>query len=162
MSGALALALLVGCGAPAPPCPPGLRADAEREARLRAALAEVPEGRALMDRVEGPLRVCFGHPGPGVLDEEGVLRLSGAAPPAVEAARLGHLLRHVLEGPPLPAGPAAGQSCDVLVAIAMTEESAAHDLERRLRAALGVAAPLDPDLEALEADYRGRCQAKRG
>ncbi|MBI4703967.1 MAG: hypothetical protein HY744_22900 [Deltaproteobacteria bacterium] len=126
-------------------CPAALRADAARASRVRVLLASTAEGRDVLRRVGGHTpRVCFGGDEAGVLRADGVLVLSPQCSEREQAARLGHLLLHAVEGPPFPVRPAPSRPCADLVAAAVRAEARAHALELRLRRELGVTAPRLP------------------
>jgi hypothetical protein len=77
----------------APPCPPGLREDAPRAARVRRLVATLPDGAALW-RGEPFARLCFGESRVPATMPDGRLVLDGQASDAEVAARVRHLLAH--------------------------------------------------------------------
>ena len=114
--------------------------DADRAGAVRTQLESVPEGRALLSNAALDVaRICFADDGPGVLVHGGTpaVVLSRRADANENAARLGHLLRHRLDGPPLSIMGGAGD-CDARVLAALTAEARGHAVEIRLRRALGV------------------------
>ncbi|RLB60602.1 MAG: hypothetical protein DRI90_13350 [Deltaproteobacteria bacterium] len=130
-------------------CPAGLRSDPQRAARLVELLESVPRGRDLVQDAPGPLHICFAEANTGVVRSDGVFVMDASGDEGAEAARLGHLLLHLIDGAPLsePLDPA--RACAVLVAEAMVAEAQAHTLELRLRRDLQVTGHLlDPALEA--------------
>lgn len=135
-AGAVAVVTALGCGRADPGCPAGLAPDAARTQALIARLAAVDEGAAVTRRLTGAPRVCFGQVAVSAVSHEGVVLLDSAMPDAEAAARLGHLLLHVLDGSPAPS---AGEAdCDAAVRRALDIEARAFAMELRLRQALGV------------------------
>lgn len=133
---AAAAVAALGCGRADPGCPAGLAQDAARTQALLARLAAVEEGAAITRRLPGPPRVCFGQVAVSAVNHEGAVLLDNAMPEAEAAARLGHLLLHVLDGSPAPR---AGEAdCDAAVRRALDIEARAFAAELRLRQALGV------------------------
>lgn len=132
-----------GAGAEAPrqpSCGSGQQADAGRAARVRALLANVQAGRKLWARSPRGLNICFIDEGIPSLSTDGVITLDRRASEAENAARLGHLLLHAAEGPPLPNRIPASRSCAEVVRQALGAEARAHALELTLRRQLGVPA----------------------
>ena len=82
-----------------------------------------------------------------------LLMLRGATNPEA-AARMGHLLLHLVEGIPLADGCGA-------MALAEQQEQEAHALEGRLRAVFGASPLPDEALANVLAAYRARCKARR-
>jgi hypothetical protein len=117
-----------------------MSADEARARSLVARLEGAPEGAAIVGRMPaGAARVCFGKVPVSAVTPEGVVLLEVSLADAEAAARLGHLLLHVVEGSPAPR---AGEAdCDAAVRRALGAEAAALGLELRLRRALGVEAP---------------------
>ena len=96
-----------------PRCPMGARPDEARATRLRARL----EGTEAAGYLAAEHRICFTVHGPAVVTDEGDVMLPRDERDDALAARLGHLLEHIVRGT-LRNDPAA--SCDVLVAEALT------------------------------------------
>lgn len=127
-----------------PRCPMGARPDEARATRLRARL----EGTEAAGYLAAEHRICFTVHGPAVVTDEGDVMLPRDERDDALAARLGHLLEHIVRGT-LRNDPAA--SCDVLVAEALRREASAYALEIRLRDGFGL--PRAPFVE-LETAYR--------
>lgn len=104
-----------------------------------------------MARHPPPTQLCFAAIGePAITSDHMALLDERPGDPEI-AARLGHLLLHAVEGPPLPDRVEPDQDCDELVRQALTAEARAHSLELELRRALQVTAPLRA--YPFEADY---------
>lgn len=117
-----------------------MRADEPRARGLVALLEGAPEGAAIAGRVSaGAARVCFGQVPVSAVTPEGVVLLEATLADAEAAARLGHLLLHVVEGSPAPR--AGEPDCEAAVRRALAAEARALAMELRLRRALGVTAP---------------------
>jgi hypothetical protein len=147
----LTLLLLLGCEKQSA-CPDGYRSDPPRTSRVADALGRNSEGKPLLDAARGRYQVCWGEPSVPVIDAQRRLLLPRGATDAEAAARMGHLLLHVVEGIPLADG------CGTR-ALAEQQEKKAHALEARLRAALGASPLPETALENVLAAYRVRCQA---
>ena len=138
----VALAALLGlsCRAADPPrpCPARFALDPPRAAALADRLATVPEGASVLTRAQGAAmpRICFGPAIVSSITTDGAVLLDGDLGEPEAAARLGHLLAHVVEGLPM-ARPGAGD-CEAQVEDALRKEARALALELRLRHALGV------------------------
>lgn len=147
-------------------CPHGAYADAARQRRVSALASRDARVAELM--AERHLDVCFtsstdvgrgalvatdGGGGPGsiaLLDEK--------RSDAELAARVAHLAEHVAE-PPFrapEAGDAAG--CERAVTRAAGLERAAHEVELRVAASLGVEPPDPSTLSTVIEGYRARCR----
>jgi len=173
-------------------CPAPWSADPDRAGALVERLRATDDGAALLAGLAPrPLpALCFGRAGPSSVTTEGVILLEAALDDGEAAARVGHLLQHVVEGLPM-AHPHPGD-CDAQVGVALVAEARSLSLELRLRRALGVRAPrlrypfegafwaapaarreadvLDflrahpdgaPGLDALAAGYARRCREAR-
>jgi hypothetical protein len=131
-------------------CPPGFTADAARTGAVEARLAQDAEGASLLEAA-GSRAVCWAATDESAVDAERRLLLDVRMNEEAAAARLGHLLDHVVHGVPL-----AGGCADL--ARAEAQERRAHALEARLRRTLEAPA-LPPDaLERVLATYRRRCR----
>jgi hypothetical protein len=119
-------------------CPDQLDADLARAERVVAHLGSVAEGRTLLEQVQQPLNLCFTEEALGVVRSDGVFVLPATWEDAEVAARLGHLLLHRIDGPPLPDSIPKDADCSVLVQRAVRAEVEAHLLEATLRRELGV------------------------
>ncbi len=174
---------------PAAPCPAGFINQVGRADAIRARLRTRDEGRALLEALgETEVRFCFGHTDVPALAEGRVLVLDADWDGPSQAARVGHLLDHVVHGSPFPDTVGAGTDCERVVRDALTTEARAYALELRLRRALGVEEirypfeadanqsdnPLalverylvthpdgGPGLDALGTGYRLRCERAR-
>ncbi len=156
-------------------CGHGQRVDAPRASRVRALLQQAPGGRGLWGRAPRRLRICFIDTGIPSLSTEGVITLLGRASDAESAARLGHLLLHAAEGPPLQDRIPASRTCAEVVRDAVAAEARAHALELLLRRQLEVpprrdhpfegafwAAPAGERVELLRAHFRAHPEGGPG
>lgn len=124
---------------PAPPCPFGYFDRVGQGQALLARLRETEEGREIADQLGSTeVRFCFGDIEVPVVSEERLLLLTDDEDEDVLAARTGHLLLHVLRGPPLPEPIPRNANCRVLVDQALHAEARAYAVELRLRRELGV------------------------
>ena len=119
-------------------CTGTLESDAPRAARVVGQLDRVAAGRKLLRAAPQPMKICFGEVGVGMVRTDGVFVLPASWEDAEDAARLGHLLLHRIEGPPLPEPIPNGLNCSQAVARALRAEVEAHLLEATLRRDLGV------------------------
>jgi hypothetical protein len=151
-------------------CPAGHVIDPARSKALWARLAQVPEGAALIERSEREPAMCFGPAQPSVVSGGGLLLLDARLADDEAAARVGHLVSHVLQGDQLdPEAPAAVADCEAFGASALAAEKRAHALElrllRALRALSGSTADAEPDARAMAsavaAAYLDRCRRVR-
>jgi hypothetical protein len=144
---------------PPPRCPPQAQADAKRTQAVVARLRSRPAGKELLAALERVPAICYGDVKEGVL-EDTVVVLQRDRPAPANAARLGHLLHHLVHG--LPFNEAVvregGQDCGEVAANANGFERSAHQLETELRKAEGL--PSLP-FEDLSEQYRQRCQNLR-
>src|SRR4051812_33973108 len=115
------LAIVVGTAfarpvpAAAVDCAAGSHHDGAREARIVSHLARTDDGKALLARSSGALRMCFGAPPPRGVLEGDTLVLDARLSDTQAAARVGHLLLHGIErGPGEP--PSDLSACDAWVA----------------------------------------------
>lgn len=123
---------------PAPPCPAGFVDAVGERARLEERLRSVDEGAALLDGVPVNVRYCLGEIDNPVVSDGRLLVLDERVERPERAARVGHLLHHVVHGLPLPDPLPASPDCDALVARALDREAGAYALEATLRAAFEV------------------------
>jgi hypothetical protein len=131
--------------------------------RTRAALARLrshEEGKQLLAELGRDLVVCYGDVHEGVLQSDGALVLQRDRSVPANAARLGHLVHHLVRGLPFDerAVRTSTLDCNALAKNAEESERSAHQLESRLRGAFGLA-PLP--FEDLADDYAKRCQTLR-
>ena len=105
--------------------------DETRADRLRARL-EPTEAAGYLD---APHRICFSVRGPAVVTDEGAVLLPRDEDDDALAARLGHLLEHVVRG---TLSDDRSQSCDARVHRALQREASAYALELRLRDRFGL------------------------
>lgn len=138
-----ACALLVGAsaGCATPPeaerCPAPLQADGRRARALLERLRSRPEGDPIVARLRGRSpTICFGDPPFSAVTTDGVILMQSRLTEREAAARLGHLLVHVIEGLPMER-PGPG-SCEQQVDEALGAEARALAVEIRLRRALDV------------------------
>jgi hypothetical protein len=145
---------------PAPRCPPGTASDDKRTQEVLLQLGSQNEGRRLLVALGRTPRVCYGDAHEGSLQTDGALVLQRDRPPAANAARLGHLLHHLVRGLPLDETTvrASTLTCSELVRNAGLAEHTAYQLESELRRGFGLP-PLP--FEDLREQYRQRCQALR-
>lgn len=133
---------------------PRVRAIVER-------LASVREGSAIVARAGAALdRVRLG-PGPSRVEDGTIVHLDASRSDDALAARLGHLLLHVVE--PLPPMPRETSGCKRWVERVIALETRAHATEDRLIVAIaGDARAREPreDLGALAAAYLTRCASQ--
>lgn len=137
------LCALFACSEPAVenPCPMAARPDETRAARLHARL----EGTEAASYLEAEHQICFSAQGPAVVTNESVVLLPRDGDEAALAARLGHLLEHVVRGT-LRDDPS--ETCDALANEALHREASAYALEIRLRDHFGLGRASFIDLEA--------------
>jgi hypothetical protein len=137
-------------------CPPGAALDARRTRTVLHSLRSQAAGAELVAALERPPVVCYGNVAEGVLQTDGVVVLQRDRAVAANAARLGHLLHHLVHGLPFDEKIVRRSDlpCDELVSKAMMAERAAHALENRLRQALHLP-PLP--FEDLSNSYQRRC-----
>lgn len=176
---------------PAAPCPYGFVDQPARGAGLIHGLRTTDDGARLVTALGArEVRYCFGETDHGLVTEERVLLLSRDAPELENAARVAHLLHHVVEGSPYPSSVPRGADCDAIVERAIEREAAAYAIEVRVRRALGEERPRyeferaffaapeadrervvadylrahpdgAPNLDGLVAGYRARCSRSR-
>ncbi len=149
------LGAAVSSFAPEDACPGGA-ADATRAARVLAMLAQTGDGARLEGTRAAPPRVCF-VPGDGGLTAARVALLDRHATPAAQAARLGHLWQHAIDGAPT-AAPLPGEPCDAWRARAADAEARGDAVELRVARALG--APEPAERTARDDAYASRCAKK--
>lgn len=138
---ACAAAAFAACESRGDECPPGTRRDDSRARAVSALLATTREGQGLLARDARRDRpICFAAIDETVARDDGVIVLDDRASDRESAARLGHLLHHVIEGPPLD-DRAGTTDCDARVETALAREATAYALELSLRRSLAVAAP---------------------
>jgi hypothetical protein len=142
-------------------CPAGAATDAGRTATVLARLRTDEDGKRIVASLARELTMCYGDVSEGIVQTDGVLVLQRDRSPAANAARLGHLLLHLVQGPPLDeeAAHKRERSCKELTEWANTMEKSAHDFESQLRKKFGLA-PLP--YEDRSGEYAKRCQALRG
>lgn len=142
-------------------CPPGSRSDPARAERLEALLSETVEGQAVLDASGVRANtVCFADNARGVLGPNAFVVLPSRAQAKDNAARLGHLLLHLVEGPPT-IDQGAAEGCEARVDLALRAEARGHALELRLRRELDVidrlvAYPFEARLRAASAAEQER------
>jgi hypothetical protein len=140
----LALLLLLACEdadeprpePPPSPCDAPFREDAAREERVRALLEGVEETRSL---ARTSAIFCFGVREISVVTTDAELMIDERPDDPEVAARVAHLLEHVVRGYPMSDEP--GGDCDERLETALDREASALALELRTRRALNVTAP---------------------
>jgi hypothetical protein len=145
---------------PSGTCPKGSAPDRKRTQEALAHLRAQDDGKRLVaDLGRDPL-VCYGDVREGVVQDDGVLVLQRDRPLPANAARMGHLLSHLLYWLPFDEKivRTSKLSCSELAKNAGEAEQAANRLENVLRKALGLPALLFEDLSA---EYAKRCQVLR-
>jgi hypothetical protein len=142
-------------------CPTGAEPDAGRTATVLAKLGTDEDGKRTVASLARELTICYGEVSEGVVQTDGVLVLQRSRSPAANAARLGHQLLHLVQGPPLDEEAARKRErpCKDLIEWANTMEKSAHNFESQLRKKFGLA-PLP--YEDRSDEYAKRCQALRG
>jgi hypothetical protein len=144
---------------PAPRCPPRTTADRKRTQAVFAQLGAQEAGKSLVAGLGRELVVCYGDVREGVLQADGAVVLQRDRPVPANAARLGHLLHHLVHGLPFDESAVrGGRACSEVVKAGGELERTAHKLESELRRAFRLS-PLP--FEDLSQDYRKRCQALR-
>ena len=129
--------------------------DAPRVRLIVQRLASVREGSAIVARAGSALeRVRLG-PGPSRLEDGKLVHLDVSRSDDALAARLGHLLLHVVE--PLPPMPRETSGCKRWVDRVIELETRAHAAEDRLVIAIGGGREPREDLGALASAYLTRC-----
>ena len=141
-------------------CPGDAAPDRKRSQAVLAQLRSQQSGKRLVSRLGRAPKICYGNVREGVVQSSGVLVLQRDRSLASNAARLGHLLLHLVHGLPFDDAIARTSplSCGELVQAADAAEKRAHRLESELRKAFGLASLAFEDLSA---EYRARCQALR-
>jgi hypothetical protein len=145
---------------PAPRCPQGAMPDRKRTQEALARLRSQEAGKRLVAELGRELLVCYGNVREGVLQSDGALVLQRDRSLPANAARLGHLLHHLVRGLPFDETTVStsGLACSEVAKTADEVERTAYALESELRKAFG----LPPRaFEDLADDYQKRCQALR-
>lgn len=119
-----------------------------------------PQGQELFQRVGRPLVVCYGDVREGVVQDDDLIVIQRDRTVPAQAARLAHLLAHLVWWPPFPKDQirASHDPCPAVAATAMENEARAARLENELRTTFRLA-PL-PD-EDLQRTYEQRCRELR-
>jgi hypothetical protein len=117
-------------------CDAPFREDAAREARVRDLLASVAETERL---ARARATFCFGVRDISVVTTDAELIIDGRPDDREVAARVAHLLHHVVDGYPMTDEP--GGDCGERVETALDREASALALELRTRRALDVTDP---------------------
>ena len=141
-------------------CPHGARSDRKRTRAVLARLRAQEAGKLLLAELGRDLVICYGDVREGVLQDDGALVLQRDRSAPANAARLGHLLHHLVRRLPFDETAARGGTlaCSEIVKSAAEGERTAHQLESELRRTFGLP-PLP--FEDLSEEYRRRCQALR-
>jgi len=142
---------------PAPPCPAGFVEAVGERARVEERLRSTDEGAALLDALPVNVRYCLGEIDNPVVSDGRLLVLDERVERPERAARVGHLLHHVVHGLPLPDPLPEHPDCEALVETALDREAEAYALEATLRAAFEVPPTryeFEPEVRAAEGDAR--------
>jgi len=141
-------------------CPPDAVVAPKRTQAVLRRLRSQTQGKALLAKVGRPPVVCYGNVREGILHADAVVVLQKDHAVEANAARLGHMLHHLVYGLPFDEKKVrSGRfSCDELAGTADLAERAAHALENDLRQAFRIE-PLA--FEDLSNAYRQRCEALR-
>jgi hypothetical protein len=142
----------VGAVSPDTVCPYGFSANPERTLELVARLRQDPEVSQLLDRAAGGYLVCYGAALESAVDPEHRLRLPADQPAEVLAARMAHLLEHVVV--PLPTLDQAQEPSERWLEQVRQREARAHELENRVRQRGGLAPLPSAVLERAMDQYR--------
>lgn len=129
--------------------------DAPRVRAIVQRLVSVREGSTIVARAGSALERVHLGPGPSRLEDGAIVRLDASRSDDALAARLGHLLLHVVE--PLPPMPRETSACKGWVDRVIELETRAHAAEDRLVVAIGGGREPREDLDALAAAYFTRC-----
>lgn len=105
-------------------------------ARLWNRLKSASEGANIANRLASKPAICFGEIDHSVVTTDGIVMLDKRLDDHENAARLGHLSLHIIEGNPLDAADAG--DCEARVEKALQVEAGALALELRLRREFGV------------------------
>ena len=123
-------------------CPEAFALDEARAARVLDTLAASPSSRSLAARAsELEPTLCFGPADISLVRTDRVLLVDRRLPDDEAAARVAHLLLHLVDGPPLRV-PRSVRDCDAAVARAMDAEAVALARELDVRRELGVTRPV--------------------
>ncbi len=141
-------------------CPEGTALDRRRTQRVRRRLTAHQAGARLLAAAGRVPTLCYGDVREGVLRTDGILVLQRDRPLAANAARLGHLLHHLVYGLPVDENHlrTSELGCSELANRADVEEHATHKLENDLRRSFGLP-PLA--FEDVADAYRQRCEGLR-
>ena len=145
---------------PALRCPRDTAPDEQRSDSVMARLRANESGAALLARLGRALIICYGDVREGVLQSDNAMVLQRDLPIAANAARLGHLVFHLVHGAPFDEAAASSSSlsCAELVKRAAAMERQAYALEDKLRKSFGLPPQAFEDLSAL---YERRCRSVR-
>lgn len=145
---------------PRPRCPQTALEDDKRTAEVVTLLRKHQRGQDIFKRIARPLVVCYGDVREGVVQEDDVLVLQRDRPVTAQAARLAHLLAHLVWWPPFLKDQvrASQEPCTAVAARAVEIEQPAGNLESELRKSFGL--PPLPE-EDLRKSYEQRCREVR-
>lgn len=139
--------------------------DVARGERVWRRLGDAPEGARLVAALPQRPRICFADVDPSVLVGRSELLLDARLDRDAAAARVGHLVSHLVESDALE--PPATGDCAAFLVAALAAETRAHQLEARLLGALGaegaaaeMAATAARRAAAVVDGYRTRCEAR--
>lgn len=119
-------------------CPPLFTANENRARRLWDRLDDAPEGAAVIARASSLPLVCFGQVDLSMVTTEGIVLFDNTLDDDEGAARLGHLLAHIVDG--MPMGKPSDADCETQVNDALRLEAKSMSLELRLQRDLRVRA----------------------
>jgi spermidine synthase len=138
-------------------CPYGFSAHAERTWTLVGLLDRDPKARQLLGRARGQFLVCYGDDLESAVDPEHRLRLPKSQPDEALAARMAHLLAHVVD--PLPALQPSTATCGDWLEQVRVREDQAHQLENEIRARNRLPVLPSAVLNRAVSQYQTRCVA---
>jgi hypothetical protein len=118
-----------------PACPQDSTSDPDRTRGVLRRLRSHAQGKRLLAALGRLPVVCYGDVPEGILRTDGVALLEAKHPVSANAARLGHLLHHLVHGLPFDEKIASASTIarEALVKRALLSERAAYDLENDLR-----------------------------
>jgi hypothetical protein len=141
-------------------CPSGTALDTKRTQVVFHRLRSQAQGEGLLAALGRVPVVCYGNVREGILQTDGAVVLQKDRAVNANAARLAHLLHHLVHGLPFDEKlvRSGALACDALVSKADRAERVAHKLENHLRHAFRLP-PLP--FEDLSDSYRLRCEDRR-
>ncbi len=125
-------------------CRQAPRDDLDRARRICDLLATTEAGRRLLERTGPPPSIGFVDAPDPVITGDGAIQLDPCATDAENAARLGHLLQHAVDGALLPRRFDGAATAGPWIDDPIAAEARAIALEIELRVVLGVVNPRRP------------------